>query len=121
MPTESDDDPQQSSAQLQPQQPQQSPPPQQQQQPQAKHALPKFVGHRRRLPPDAPLFEYANIERQLALQDAAVQVRSSKLTEDNENERFAVSCNPMVHSHRAPPILVCRRDLVHCCPPTSAI
>ena len=55
---------------LQQQQPQQL-----QQQQAAKRPLPKFVGHRRRLLPDAPLFEYANIERQLALQDSAVKVR----------------------------------------------
>jgi hypothetical protein len=36
--------------------------------------LPRYVGHRRRLPPGAPLFEYADLERQLALRDAAVQV-----------------------------------------------
>lgn len=36
--------------------------------------LTRYVGRRRRLPPGAPLFEYADLERQLALQDAVVQV-----------------------------------------------
>jgi hypothetical protein len=39
--------------------------------------LPQYVGRRRRLLPGDPLFEYADLERQLGLQDAVVQVSAS--------------------------------------------
>lgn len=45
----------------------------------AEAKLARFAGGRRRLPPDAPLFEFANLERQLALQDAVVQVCATRL------------------------------------------
>lgn len=42
--------------------------------------LPRYVGRRRRLPPDAPLFEHANLERQLALQGTVMQVSAEEET-----------------------------------------
>ena len=45
----------------------------------AAQPLPQYVGRRRRLLPGDPLFEYADLERQLGLQDAVVQVSASSL------------------------------------------
>ena len=47
----------------------------------AAQPLPQYVGRRRRLLPGDPLFEYADLERQLGLQDAVVQVSARSLND----------------------------------------
>lgn len=42
---------------------------------QADYEFPKFVGHRRRLPPDDQLFHEGNVERELFAKQLAIQVR----------------------------------------------